>query len=194
MAQNRPPPAFQEYAASMMAKTDYRTMSLAGRGLLYSMRLECWVNQSLPRDVVKLAKVLGFDPAEVGGVLPEVEPFFAFSATTITCPELDDYREHLAGVSVKKSEGGKKGAAKTNGKRKSAATAGNTETEEGSGISRVSRGISRDSLVKFSSVQSSPTQPLERNLSPESESWVHEMERAEGSDVGDDYLKASNGE
>lgn len=194
MAQNRPPPAFQEYAASMMAKTDYRIMSLAGRGLLYSMRLECWVNHELPRDVVRLAKVLGFDPAEVGGALPEVEPFFAFADSTITCPELDDYRKHLDGIAAKKSDGGKKGAAKTNSKRKSATTAENTEIDDGSGISRVSRGISRDSLVKFSSVQLSPAQPLGRNLSPESESWVHDMEVAEGSDAGDDYLKASNGE
>lgn len=34
MAQNREAPAFQEYAASLMARTDYREMSLEGRGLL----------------------------------------------------------------------------------------------------------------------------------------------------------------
>ena len=193
MAQNRPAPAFQEYAASMMAKTDYRVMSLAGRGLLYSMRLECWVNHQLPRDVVKLAKVLGFDPAEVGGVLTEVAPFFRFDTDVITCPELDDYRAHLDGISAKKSEGGKKGAAKTNGKRKSFESTGNTDTEDGSGISRVSRGISRDSLVKFSSVQLSKTQSSERNLSPDSQTWVQEMESAEGFNIADDYLAASNG-
>ena len=52
MAQNREPPAFQEYAAAMMAKTDYRLMSLAGRGLLYTMRLECWVNLTCPPPAV----------------------------------------------------------------------------------------------------------------------------------------------
>ena len=83
MTQNRPPPAFQEYAASMMAKTDYRVMSLAGRGLLYSMRLECWVNHSLPREVAKLAKVLGFDPVEVSGAIDEVVPFYADEYATL---------------------------------------------------------------------------------------------------------------
>ena len=186
MTQNRPPPAFQEYAASMMAKTDYRVMSLAGRGLLYSMRLECWVNHSLPCEVVKLAKVLGFDPAEVGGVINEIKPFFHFSDEAITCPELDDYRVHLDGISAKKSEGGKKGAAKTNGKKKSPESLGNTDSEEVTGISRVSRGISRDSLVKFSSVQSSTTQPLKEDSADECEAYKEWM--------GNDYAKASNGE
>lgn len=170
----------------MMAKTDYRVMSLAGRGLLYSMRLECWVNHSLPREVAKLAKVLGFDPVEVSGAIDEVVPFFDFGDTAITCPELDDYRQHLAGVSAKKSEGGKKGAAKTNGKKKSTETTGNTELEGASGISRVSRGISRDSLVKFSSVQSSTTQPLKEDSDYECEAYKEWM--------GNDYAKASNGE
>jgi len=41
MAPNRTAPAYQEYAASMMARFEYRTLTLAHRGLLYSMRLEC---------------------------------------------------------------------------------------------------------------------------------------------------------
>ena len=47
MAQNREPPAFQEYTASVVAKTEYRVMSLESRGLHYTMRLdlECWVNR-----------------------------------------------------------------------------------------------------------------------------------------------------
>jgi len=41
MTPNRTAPAYQEYAASMMARLEYRTLTLPQRGLLYSMRLEC---------------------------------------------------------------------------------------------------------------------------------------------------------
>lgn len=59
MAQHRDPPAYQEYAASMMARTEYRVLSLEGRGLLYTLRNECWVNGQLPADPATLARVLG---------------------------------------------------------------------------------------------------------------------------------------
>lgn len=65
MSQNRPPPAYQEYAASMIADQRFRAMSLAERGLLYTMRIECWVNHSLPKTPEKLAKVLGLEIAEL---------------------------------------------------------------------------------------------------------------------------------
>ena len=55
MAQHRDPPAYQEYAASMMARTEYRVLSLEGRGLLYTLRNECWVNGQLPADPATLA-------------------------------------------------------------------------------------------------------------------------------------------
>ena len=50
MAQNRTPPAYQEYAASVIANGDYRVLSLAERGLLYTLKLECWVNHRVPKD------------------------------------------------------------------------------------------------------------------------------------------------
>ena len=76
MPQHREPPAFQEYAATMMASIDFRTMSLAARGLLYTMRLECWVNRQLPSDPVRLTHMLGFDATEVSALLPKVIGFF----------------------------------------------------------------------------------------------------------------------
>lgn len=59
MNQNRAAPAFQEYAATMLALLPFRTMTLQDRGLLYTMRLECWVNVRLPYNHNDLAKVLG---------------------------------------------------------------------------------------------------------------------------------------
>lgn len=172
MAQNRPPPAFQEYAANMMARTDYRILTLAQRGLLMTLRLECWVNLRLPSDPATLARVLGFGSDEVRAVLPAIMPFFASEGGQLTCPELDDYRNHLQAISDKKAEGGKRGAAMTNGKRKSTQTLAGQGTDADSGIPRVSR----DSLVQLSSVQPSKTQPLETGVS--ADEWARDYEAA----------------
>ncbi|MFZ4539599.1 hypothetical protein [Propionivibrio sp.] len=74
--QNREAPAYQEYAASMLAKIDFRTMTLAEQGLLYVMRLECWVNDRLPSNPARLAKVLGRSIEDVTQAIPAVLPFF----------------------------------------------------------------------------------------------------------------------
>jgi uncharacterized protein YdaU (DUF1376 family) len=165
MAQNREPPAFQEYAAAMMAKTDYRLMSLAGRGLLYTMRLECWVNRRLPPDAPRLARVLGFDVAEVAALIPEVQPFFAIDEEGLFCPELEDYREHVDGRREKLSEAGKRGAAKTNQKH-----AGD-EAATPSATPRPGRGpLVQPSKAKPNSIQVLSEEPI-------SDEWVSQYER-----------------
>jgi hypothetical protein len=168
MAQNREAPAFQEYAASLMARTEYRVMSLEGRGLLMSLRLECWVNGTLPSDPLRLAKVLGFTPEQVERALPEVAGFFFVDAGSLRCPELDDYRAHINERSQKQSIGGKNGAAKTNAGRNSPATTGPTATPQ----------LACDSLVKQSPAQSSTGKSLDGNgVNGE---WLSDYERASG--------------
>lgn len=93
--QGRKAPAYQEYASDMIARLDYRTLTLPQRGLLYSMRLECWVNQYLPESPSVLARILGFDAAEVAAEIPYVMPFFACENGRIFAPDLEAYREHL---------------------------------------------------------------------------------------------------
>ena len=117
MSQNRDAPAYQEYAASMMAKLPYRTMTLQERGLLYTMRQECWVNSRLPRNPTALAKVLGYSADEVAGALAAVMPFFDVQDDFIFSPELENYRAHLEHQKERMASGGKKGAATTNRKR-----------------------------------------------------------------------------
>ena len=166
MAQNRPPPAFQEYAANMMARTEYRVLTLAQRGLLMTLRLECWVNQRMPSDPERLARMLGFGSEEVRAGYRRSCPSLPDEDGYLTCPELDDYRNHLQEISDKKAAGGKRGAAITNGTRKAAETKAGRRSREVSGIPRVSR----DSLVQLSSVQPSKTQPLEKGVSVDP--WV----------------------
>ena len=144
MAQNRQPPAYQEYPAAMMARLEYRSMSLAERGLLYTLRHECWVNYSLPENPDTLAKVLGFDAADVASALPAVLPFFAIKDGMISCPELDDYRNHINDIRARQSAGGKVGAARTNNKARHDNTPSNkVKPTISAGYSRVSRRVTR---------------------------------------------------
>lgn len=173
MAQNRKPPAYLEYAASVLANKNYRLMSLPERGLLYAMRLECWENHDLPASTSELARYLGVDANEVSTALTDrLKAFFKIDGNKLTCPELDNYRQHLNDRKAKQSEGGKKGAAKTNAKFK------------GSGDPQAPRQGRRESSVKHSLDQLSKTQSLENGHISESnnDEWL------------DDYDKASNGD
>jgi hypothetical protein len=163
MAQNRKPPAFQEYAASILSSKSFRVMNLSERGLLFTMRLECWVNQYIPTLSSELAKYLGFNHQEISDALSEnVVSNFNKSGGSFVCPELEDYRQHLIEQREKQSSGGKKGAAKTNKKWR--------ETESGGPQ------VTCESLVQSNSAQSSSTQsPKRGNVDDE---FVREYERA----------------
>jgi hypothetical protein len=166
MAQHRDAPAFQEYAASMMARTSYRVMSLSARGLLYTMRLECWVNGALPSEPAVLARVLGFAVDEVTRALSEVMSEFVIIGGAIRCPELDDYRAHLEERRQRQVEGGKAGAAKTNGGRS------RPRPGEPTGKPRASR----ESLVQNSPIQNSRNTAIKAaDVDPE---WIGDYERA----------------
>lgn len=110
--QTRDAPAYQEYAASMMAKFEYRTLTLAERGLLYTMRLECWVNDRLPADPARLANLLGFDAEAIARALPPLHTFFVEQDGFFSSPELDNYKLLLADRKKRMSKGGQNSAEK----------------------------------------------------------------------------------
>lgn len=113
--QNREPPAYQEYAATMLADARFRAASLAERGLLYQLRLECWANRGrVPSDPRLLASYLGIGKNDFETLYPAICQFFLIEGEKIYCPELEDYRKRLDAQHQKKSAGGKKGAAITN--------------------------------------------------------------------------------
>jgi len=163
MAQNRKPPAFQEYAATILSSKAFRVMDLSQRGLLFTMRLECWVNQSIPSLSNELAKYLGFTNQEVSEALSaDVLSYFNNSDGSFICTELENYRKHLTEIKEKQTAGGKKGAATTNKKWE----------EIGSGNPQVTC----ESLVQFNSVKLSSEQSLEsENINDE---FVRDYERA----------------
>ncbi|MEO8103119.1 MAG: hypothetical protein ABI790_11355 [Betaproteobacteria bacterium] len=119
--QDRTPPAYQEYAAFILAAMAYRLMCLAERGLTWSMKLECWHNSSVPADPALLARLLGYTRAEIDAALtPNVMFFFRVDGDRIICPELDAYKARLNDRRERQSAGGKASAAKINRDRKSA--------------------------------------------------------------------------
>lgn len=177
--QNRTPPAFQEYAAGMMARTAYRLLTLPERGLLYSLRLECWVNERMPADPAKLARILGFDAGEVAAALPAVMQFFEVADDVLTCPELEAYRLYLEERRARQSEGGKRGAARTNAERKPAPRKALKSDASNPRLTR--RG------TDGSSVQTSPAQPSKdqsnpvhqgKGFVPVDDDWLNDYERA----------------
>lgn len=170
MAQSRDAPAYQEYPANFMARIQYRVMSLAERGLLLTLRHECWVNKQVPADPRILARMLGFEVNEVSAALPAVMPFFALAGGCIVCPELDAYRAHLEGIRERQSQGGRQGAAKTNSKHTKPLT------NDGPGDSTGDPRVRRESLVQLSSVQPSSIQVLSET--PVSDEWVNEYDSA----------------
>ena len=164
MSQNRKAPAYQEYAANILAQLPFRTISLQDRGLLWTMRMECWVNKQLPNNPDVIAKMLGLPFNEVVSSLPAIMSFFKIEGDFIICPELEDYRIHLNARKIKQSKGGKIGSAITNKKRnKSIKTEDNEQssnsTTNSSSDLQVSRQVPRrgsdESLVQHSTVQHS---------------------------------------
>ena len=179
MAQNRKAPAYQEYAATVLANKNYRLMSLAERGLLYSMKLECWENSEIPASD-EMAKYLGCDQNEIKQAFTDrVKSFFTVSNDLLSCPELDDYRQHLDERKAKQSEGGKKGATKVNKKYKPVESIDNAVKEGVAGTPQLPRRGSIESLVKLSTAKQSQEQSLEKEniLTPQNHEWVNEYER-----------------
>ena len=170
MAQNRKPPCYQEYAATMLANRRFRYMTLAERGLLYNLRLECWENKEVPANSSELAKYLGIEETEISKALTvNVKSFFNESNSLFNCPELEDYRRHLEEIKLKQSKGGKKGAAITNSKTN------NSEKDSNSSNPRVPRRVSRESVVKISTKKQSQNQSLE---SGDIDPWISEYDNA----------------
>jgi hypothetical protein len=178
MAQNRPAPAYQEYAASMLANVKFRLMGIPERGLLYTMRLECWVNGQVPSDPSQLAKVLGLDSQAVKECLPAMKAFFDERDGMLFSPELDDYRKHLEDARQKKIEGGKKGAAISHRQRKEPKSV----AHDAMGNPEVTHWVTHGSLVQSSSGQSSQEHSSQKQSSgrelSEHDEWLNDYESA----------------
>jgi general stress protein YciG len=179
---NRPAPAFQEYASDMLANARYRTMSLAERGLLDTMRRECWVNGSIPKDPNDLADYLGKPAVEINLNLSiKVLYFFREQNDKLICPELDSYRANLADKKQRMSEGGRKGGKATQYQNKVAKATLQSRLKP----------LSRDEL-SGNELSRGEKQSLGSGISAEEvNQFVSEMDGV--SDATNNYLRASKG-
>lgn len=189
MKQNRPPPAYQEYAAAMLANRGFRTLSLAERGLLYTMRLECWANSEVPSHPERLARVLGFPPAEITSLLPSVMPFFKREGESLISPELENYRTYLNSYRARQAEGGRKSAANQKARRQVSSTnLSQTESDSSSRLQPTCKSpvgkLQVLSSDQFSSDKSNTTQSIEKGDLVTDDPWLEDYKR---------YELASNG-
>ena len=87
-----PSPAFMFYASDIMADKRYRLMELHERGLLITLKCECWVNGSAPADPDELAKWLGFAQEKIKSALTQrVLEFFKIGDGELIDPAIDRY-------------------------------------------------------------------------------------------------------
>lgn len=185
--QGRDAPAYQEFAASMIARVAYRQMSLAERGLLYTLRNECWVNRDMPSDPSKLARVLGQPADEVIAALPGVMEFFEVRGNVLICPELERYRAYLEARRARMSEGGKKSAEK----RKRSRHPAETDSANLSTLQAPSRDLPRG----LQALRQDKSKPEKQNpvssMGDVDDPWIRDFEQEETSAM--EYARQSRG-
>lgn len=94
-ALKRPPVSYFEYPSDMLASRKFKVLSMEERGLLYTMRMEMWVNNSLPKNHKHLAKLLGETEDVIAKNLLAIMPFFEIIGDEIISPDLEIYRMSL---------------------------------------------------------------------------------------------------
>ena len=178
----RPAPAYQEYASDMLANAKYRMMSLSERGLLDTMRKECWVNHKVPKDPENLARYLGFELKEINQNLSEkVLGFFREVNSELICPELEDYRKNQQERERKMSEGGRRGGKNTQDRIKSVKGTLESTIKPLRRDDKSRNELSRDELrLLRGEVTNTEIDP-----------WVMEYENSPAAGIS--YLKASRG-
>lgn len=113
-------PAYQEYASDVSAERRFKEMSLAERGLRYSMRNECWLSGSIPSDPERIGTIINRNVEEVRVAMTErvISYFEASGNGELIAPDLDRYKAELAVRREKQSAGGKTGGVRSQERRK----------------------------------------------------------------------------
>lgn len=150
----------------MLAQITFREASLAARGLLWTLRLECWVNGKVPADPKRLGRLLGSSD-DLSPLLAEIRPFFEVSGEFMACPELEGYREELSQRRAKQSAGGKSGAEMTNASKAKQRAGNSTATPPGNSTPTPSGSGRVLSTVQNSQDQKSQNQSLGRDFVPD---------------------------
>src|SRR4051812_202294 len=99
-------PAFQDYAADMLADSRFAMMSAAAVGVFYRLKLQAWLDGSVPADVKAVARLVREDAAVVSAIWPEVLPMFEELDGRLIYPPHEEQRAKHAAWRDKSRQGG----------------------------------------------------------------------------------------
>ena len=188
----RAPPAYEQYASDLLANEHYRLMSLSERGLLETLRLQCWVSGSIPKDCPLLSRLTGIPEGHVSETLTaRVLSFFESSSSErLVCPELLKQRERMDERRAERTRSGRKGAKAKWGTQKRALAEPMAQPSSAMMASAEQKRteLSREDTSRKASLGN----PVSIALSPASKGWVNEYDQSEGCSA-DQYRKASRG-
>ena len=114
-------PAYQEYPADILNNEVFMQLSMAQRGLLWTLRMYCWKNETIPAGYEQLAMLTGISKKQASKLFDEkVNSFFelefdektASTTSRMFNPDLEAYRKEKIAASKKKAASGKLGADK----------------------------------------------------------------------------------
>lgn len=105
------PPAFQLYARDWLSG-DARMMSHAEKGVFIDLLCFAWLEEGLPADPERLARVVGLSGRDFEKLWPAIAPnFTADDEGRLRNPRQEVYRAELKAFKDERSEAGKRGAA-----------------------------------------------------------------------------------
>tara|TARA_Y100000004_G_scaffold84349_1_gene94679 strand:+ start:3260 stop:4120 length:861 start_codon:yes stop_codon:yes gene_type:complete len=102
-------PAFQFYAGDFLSDLKVATMSMEERGVYITLLSYAWLEEGLPQDINKLARLCG-NPKNFSKTWEVVgECFYIDEDDKLKNPKMEEIRETLQSYKKKMSEAGKKG-------------------------------------------------------------------------------------
>lgn len=115
----RSPPAYQEYASDLLADHRFRSMTFGERGLLFTIKLECWVNERVPKDSTALENFIRATSDEMQRFFtPRVRSFLSEGEKHFLFPELENQKFNFQLKRSLQSKGGRNGGLKTQSKNR----------------------------------------------------------------------------
>lgn len=110
-------PAYQEYPADILNNEIFMQLSMAQRGLLWTLRMFCWKNESIPAGYTNIATLAGISEKEACKLFDEkMHSFFELqydkdsSNPRMINTDLEAYRREKIAARLKRSASGKQGA------------------------------------------------------------------------------------
>jgi len=110
-------PAYQEYPADILNNETFMQLSMAQRGLLWTLRMFCWKNESIPTGYKNIAALTGITEKEASKLFDEkMDKFFELhlgkdsTYDRMINPDLEAYRREKIAARLKRSASGKQGA------------------------------------------------------------------------------------